>query len=263
MRVCLLTCCLAILVSTASPQTWEIEVVDNGKQFSQMTDRSLRLDAEGNPHIAYGEDHLYYAFHDGIAWHYEVADLSYGVGLHASLALDGSGYPHISYYDATNGDLKYARASGQTVIELTASLNEGQLVLSWTPVVGAAAYWAYGTSNEPWFAPDTTPPIYVHRVAVVPTGTTTWSSPNGVGDPNANWIYLVMAVAISDQELIRSNRAGEHDFQGDIPLGGLCPQPEGSAFRVGVCPKSLWLKGGTDAAKRSARFSHRSDEGRH
>ncbi|NOR82828.1 MAG: hypothetical protein GQ526_04985, partial [Ardenticatenales bacterium] len=86
---------------------WVIQRVDFSRRFRDMTDRSLQLDAEGDPHIAYGDKHLYYAWYDG-TWHVETVDESYGVGLFASLALDESGYPHISYYDEANGDLKYA-----------------------------------------------------------------------------------------------------------------------------------------------------------
>ena len=87
---------------------WAIECVDCPKYFEEMSDRSLRLDAAGYPHIAYGSDHLYYAWHDGATWHLETVDEAPGVGSYASLALDGGGYPHISYYDTTNGDLRYA-----------------------------------------------------------------------------------------------------------------------------------------------------------
>ena len=66
-----------------------------------MSDRSLRLDSEGHPHIAYGGKHLYYAWHDGVEWHYETVDGAYEVGMFASLALDAAGRPHISYYDGT------------------------------------------------------------------------------------------------------------------------------------------------------------------
>jgi hypothetical protein len=73
-----------------------------------LTDRSLRLDPAGRPRIAYGGDHLYYAWHDGTTWHLETVDDAPGVGAYASLALDGGGYPHISYFDDDNDDLKYA-----------------------------------------------------------------------------------------------------------------------------------------------------------
>ncbi len=95
-----------------SAMTWHIERMDAPKWFYDMTDRSLRLDAAGHPHIAYGADHLYYAWHDGTTWHLETADASWGVGRYASLALDGSGHPHISYFDGTDYDLKYAFYDG-------------------------------------------------------------------------------------------------------------------------------------------------------
>ena len=95
-----------------SAMTWHIERVDAPKWFYDMTDRSLRLDAAGHPHIAYGADHLYYAWHDGTTWHLETADASWGVGEYTSLALDSAGHPHISYYDIANGDLKYAYHDG-------------------------------------------------------------------------------------------------------------------------------------------------------
>jgi hypothetical protein len=79
-----------------------------------MGQHSLRLDAAGRPRIAYGGDHLYYAWYDGAAWHTETADNAPSVGRYASLALDAAGYPHISYYDLANKDLKYTRWTGTT-----------------------------------------------------------------------------------------------------------------------------------------------------
>lgn len=122
----------AELVNTGSADSgmadgWVIQRVDLSKRFSDMTDRSLQLDAEGDPHIAYGDKHLYYAWYDG-TWHVETVDESYGVGLFASLALDESGYPHISYYDEANGDLKYAYLDA-TGWHITTVDSEGQVGL--------------------------------------------------------------------------------------------------------------------------------------
>ncbi len=89
---------------------WKIECIDCPKSFGGMTDRHLRLDAAGNPHVAYGGDNLYYARYDAgaRAWVFETADPAPGVGSSASLAFDAQGRPHIAYHDTAAGCLKYA-----------------------------------------------------------------------------------------------------------------------------------------------------------
>lgn len=89
-------------------QAWQITCVDCPKWFNELTDRGLRLDAAGNPHIAYGGDHLYYAAQDGASWRHETADPAPGVGVGASLVLNATGRPMISYFDSVNRRLKFA-----------------------------------------------------------------------------------------------------------------------------------------------------------
>jgi hypothetical protein len=60
-------------------------------------------------------------------------------------------------------------------------------------------------------------PSYEYRLDVLDPTVTTWSSSNGIGDPSANWTYLVMAVDEVPQEIASSNRVGEADFLSDIP----------------------------------------------
>jgi hypothetical protein len=92
--------------------TWATERVDAEKTFGGIADRSLVLDNTNHPHIAYGADHLYYAWYDGSTWHKETVDPAWGVGWYASIALDSSGNFHISYHDDINCDLKYAYYDG-------------------------------------------------------------------------------------------------------------------------------------------------------
>jgi hypothetical protein len=91
---------------------WAIDTVQAPADASDMGARSLVLDGYGHPHIAFGSNHLYYAYHDGTAWQVELVDPGDNVGRAASLALDAAGHPHISYADSSAGDLKYAHYDG-------------------------------------------------------------------------------------------------------------------------------------------------------
>ncbi len=103
-------------------------------------------------------------------------------------------------------------------IVVTGRLQGSQVELTWSPVESASAYWVYGASNLAYFTPGFAPG-FDNRVAVVPQGTTTWSSAAGVGNPSTNWTYLVIAVSATGVELARSNRVGEHDFAAAVPAG--------------------------------------------
>ena len=88
---------------------WMVQSLDAPKIFSDMSSRSIAIDKSTNtPHIVYGKDFLYHAYLTESGWQIETVDVSPGVGRYASIAIDSLGNVHISYYDATNGDLKYA-----------------------------------------------------------------------------------------------------------------------------------------------------------
>ena len=95
---------------------WHIETVDSEGDIGYFT--SLALDVGGHPHISYlhcrrslyfcDAGDLEYAHRDTFGWHIETVDSEGSVGWSTSLALGAGGYPHISYHDYTNDDLKYA-----------------------------------------------------------------------------------------------------------------------------------------------------------
>lgn len=84
--------------TSAQPEaSWDVTCIDCPRSSGVLGDRSLRIDAQGRPHIAYGGDHLYHAYRDGGGWHTEVADSSNYTGGRMSLALNAAGESRISY----------------------------------------------------------------------------------------------------------------------------------------------------------------------
>ena len=101
------------------PWSWDIQTVDANGDVGQYT--SLALDTADYPHISYydaGLRNLKFCYYDDVQWHKELVDTAGDVGQYNSLTLGerfstrDKSYPAmsraISYYDATNGDLKFA-----------------------------------------------------------------------------------------------------------------------------------------------------------
>lgn len=101
---------------------WIKELVDRTNKAG-LWGTSIDLTAAGQPRIAYhagwlsrGGGELRYAQRTGTGWAIETVDsLPNGdTGQWASLKLDGSGNPHISYEDGASLDLKYGRWTGSS-----------------------------------------------------------------------------------------------------------------------------------------------------
>jgi hypothetical protein len=111
---------------------------------------------------------LIYATKGGLFWNYTHVDTAGDVGQNPSLALDSAGNPFISYYDATNGNLKLAYYDGATwtVEAVDATPNDTGLYSSIAvdPASGQI-YIAYfnATSSRLWIAYSnaTTPHTFI------------------------------------------------------------------------------------------------------
>ena len=100
--------------------TWDVETAAPGGRIGGGA--SIALDGAGRPHLAYcdaARAWLRYAYWDGAAWHLEDVDAAVcteaGYAFEgASIALDGSGNPHIAYATpgATDQTLRHARRVG-------------------------------------------------------------------------------------------------------------------------------------------------------
>ena len=77
-----------------------------------FTPRSITVGSSGKIYVALSGDGLVYSYKESGDWFYEEVDA--GNVSSVSIDLDSSGYPHISYHDVANSDLKYAKFNGTT-----------------------------------------------------------------------------------------------------------------------------------------------------
>ncbi len=137
--------------------SWSTVIVDNSSLVGAYCSMQL---VDGMPAIAYYDTtagHLKFARASALdgsgAWAIDVVDDGGGaanVGRYCSMAIVG-GRPAVSYYDATSGDLKYARASsadgsGAWTIQTIDSVNDAGY---WTglAVIGGKPAIAYSENN--------------------------------------------------------------------------------------------------------------------
>ena len=96
------------------------------------------------------------------------------------------------------------------------TLLDTSFIITWTPVSDTDAYWVFGEGNSPYFSP-TVNTLPSNRIAILPGSETQWESDLGFGDTETNWTFLIMAVDENQEEIVRSHRIGESDFQLAIP----------------------------------------------
>jgi hypothetical protein len=105
--------------------SWQVFVVESSGEAGSGV--SLAVDSAGNPHIAYFRSASVTALGDlkyakgtctpnGQSWTCSFAKTTIETGIHdtfsagnTSIALDGTGVPHIAYFDNTHDQLKWAR----------------------------------------------------------------------------------------------------------------------------------------------------------
>jgi hypothetical protein len=116
------------VVYTGSPLNYAVRT-GSGWDLSNIPEASgedphVKIDSQDHLHVAYftEDGHLGHAEFDGQGWKVEIVDPAADVGRHPSLAIDPWDGLHISYYDGSAADLKYAYDDGsgwQTVSLVT------------------------------------------------------------------------------------------------------------------------------------------------
>jgi len=96
---------------------WHSQTVDSVDDVGQYTSLALEPTAPYTPHISYYDatnEHPKYAFLGAAGWHSQTVGTAVPAGQHTSLVLGSDGYPRISYYCHSSGDLRYTHQVSPT-----------------------------------------------------------------------------------------------------------------------------------------------------
>ncbi|HEY4674980.1 MAG TPA: Ig-like domain-containing protein [Candidatus Bathyarchaeia archaeon] len=192
--------------------TWDIRtVVPAGYAIGT---NSLALDANDNPHINYQAEMydsatkkyiniLKYITWTGSAWETQIVDSNEGVGSFSSLALDSNGNPSISYYDSTNGNLKYAQLITTMPTTLTVRCEPSTVnktVSETATISGTFTSGGSGVANKTvkLYRSDGSYWVYIGKATTSADGSYTfaWTAPKDL--PNGN--YAIKAVFTGDSD---------------------------------------------------------------
>lgn len=213
---------VALFDSSAATPLWEYENCGDAVEHIVMTPDGLVIIAGSWGDIPNTLNDLLVFEHSSNRplFSYSSPGSIFGVDVSDDGAYAAAGAKAVHARIMGSGGSVYAVGTGYGVASLllTGTIVDGELVLQWRPYTGCYAYWIYGAANNAHFMPGFAPG-YDHRLDIVRPGTTNWSSSNGIGDPEDNWTYLVIAVSAMESELARSNRVGEWDFEETLPEG--------------------------------------------
>ncbi|MGC8928466.1 MAG: hypothetical protein ACP5QK_11145 [Myxococcota bacterium] len=181
---------------TNSSGSWVSENVDNINTVGQYQ-TSIAIDSNGKIHISYYDSanggELRYSNNVAGYWVSTVVDdggaANANVGQYSSIAVDQNGFVHISYYDATNADLKYATNLSGSFITYTVD-SAGS--------VGAYTAIALDSNGYPIISYYDAFPNYNLKVAIYDG--TSWST--SVADSNANNVGLYTSISVDSNNKI-------------------------------------------------------------
>lgn len=178
------------------------------------------------------------------SWVVDTADNSGTAGGHISLAFNHAGNPVVSYFDATNGDLRLARHSGTAwTTEAVDTAGTVGLYTSCRVRSDSAVYIAYFDQTRGWLklarTADTVPPGPPQGLTANGSSPSPWGRQAGFG---LDWTNPADESGIA-RSLYKLGSAPSSDYDTTGSLAGVSPDTA-FATETGGQPLHLWLVDG-------------------